>query len=407
MAKPDYEGGSVVNLMVSLRRALGRAVGGGSERLDSLYPTLRLLPVERVAEARQVVLLLIDGLGYDFLKRHGRRLVSASCDGPAAAGRGHASGFELAGPLTSVFPTATAPAITTLLTGTAPQQHAITGWHMYLRELDAVVAMLPFRPRPSGPCLTEAGVAIESLVGRTGWADGLALHGCVVGPAEISSSAFNVALSGGAKRIGTSDLPGCFAAIAAAVRERHRYVYAYWPGLDAISHQCGSESRAAIDHWRRLERCILRLTRELAGSGTLLVVTADHGFIDLDPGGVCWLHDHPELAECLARPICGEPRAAFLYAKRGKAEQLERYVADRLAERFELIASDRLIAEGWLGLGDVEPRLRDRLGDYVLLGKGRNVIKDVVAGEGAWRNVGVHGGVSDSEMHVPLLLWQG
>ena len=63
MAKPDYRGGSIVNLMASLITGLGG--------VESLYPPLKLLPPEEVARFRKVVLLVIDGLGYDYMQGSG------------------------------------------------------------------------------------------------------------------------------------------------------------------------------------------------------------------------------------------------------------------------------------------------------------------------------------------------
>src|SRR5512135_1734595 len=108
MVLPDYAGGSILNLMRSVAEACG-ATGLPYE------PARQLDPAE-LADAANIVLLVIDGLGLDYLLRNGK-------DG---ALRGH-----LRGSLTSVFPSTTASAITTFLTGLAPQQHGLTGWHMY------------------------------------------------------------------------------------------------------------------------------------------------------------------------------------------------------------------------------------------------------------------------------------
>jgi predicted AlkP superfamily pyrophosphatase or phosphodiesterase len=118
---PDYHGGSLVNLMSSLTTALGG---------NSSYAPLAALPPQALADARHVVLLVADGLGHDFL-----------------IGRDSALRRHLHSPLTSVFPSTTASAIPTFLTGLAPQQHGLTGWHMYFREIGAIAAPLRKGPR--------------------------------------------------------------------------------------------------------------------------------------------------------------------------------------------------------------------------------------------------------------------
>ena len=109
---PDYAGGSLVNLMSSLRGAMAAP--------PTDYPETGLVSSTELRSARRIVLLLIDGLGYEFLLQQP----------PDSVLRRH-----LRGRLDLVFPTTTAAAITTLTTGLAPQQHAITGWFMWLREL--------------------------------------------------------------------------------------------------------------------------------------------------------------------------------------------------------------------------------------------------------------------------------
>ena len=146
---PDYAGGSLVNLMSSIAAALGA---------HSPYAPLAALPPDALAEARHVVLWVVDGLGFDYLSRH------------AGALRRH-----LRGSMTSVFPSTTASAIPTFLTGLAPQQHGLTGWNMYFREIGAVVAPLPFRVRTGRHALREAGVTPATLFGLTPLFDHLPL----------------------------------------------------------------------------------------------------------------------------------------------------------------------------------------------------------------------------------------
>src|SRR6478752_1276812 len=120
---PAYGGGSLVNLVASLVEARG-----GPPR----HPPLALLEPRELASARNIVLVIVDGLGDNYLMRQGK-------------------GGELArrrrGALTSVFPSTTASAITTSYTGCTPLEHGITGWYTYFGEAGCVAAALPFRSR--------------------------------------------------------------------------------------------------------------------------------------------------------------------------------------------------------------------------------------------------------------------
>lgn len=380
--RPDYRGGGITNLMSSLVRGLGGDNG--------TYPPLTLLPPDEVAGAHNVVLLIIDGLGYHYLQRQGKMLSA-----------------YLRGSLSTVFPTSTAPAITTFLTGTGPQQHAVTGWFMHLRELGTVAKLLPFQPRWGGNSFAKENIRAEALIARPSVFERLDAEGHFIIEKRLVDMSYTIAGAGRAERIGYSDLRGCFTAIHRLVRRkrgRRKYIYAYWPYLDTLTHHHGVESAVVATHFRELETALAAFLESLRGTDTLIVVSADHGLIDTTPEDVVWLGAHPELQDCLALPLCGEPRAAYCYLRPGRVERFRQYVSECLSDRCELYASEDLIHQGWFGFGEPEPRLRERIGDFVLIAKGRTVIKDTVFGEEVWADTGVHGGLSEEELRVPLMV---
>jgi hypothetical protein len=382
MLRPDYRGGSIVNLTTSLIVALG-----GEE---SLYPPLRQLPPASLRHSRNIVLLVIDGLGYDYLARVG------------AGGTLHRS--LLRDSITSVFPPTTATAVTTFLTGTAPQQHALPGWHVYFRELGSVVAVLPFRARLGGPPLGEAGIDASALFGHVPLFDRIHVRSHVVAPERIIHSDYNTAHTGVAERHGYNTLRQLFAVTARILhkaRER-TYVYAYWPELDRLLHEHGVAGPEAAAHLAELDTEFEQFLQHIRGSDTTVLVTADHGFIDTDPAHLVDLDAHPRLAETLMLPLCGDRRLAYCYVDPDRREQFEQYVQTALAQDIELFPSAELIARGYFGLGPPHPRLRERVGDYTLVMQGNAVIKDWLPGERRYTQIGVHGGVSTAEMRVPL-----
>jgi predicted AlkP superfamily pyrophosphatase or phosphodiesterase len=383
MQLPDYHGGSIVNLMSSL------IAGRGGQPSD--YATLRDLGAEEVAAHRNVVLLVIDGMGHDYLLRHRPKGTLRS---------------RLRTRITSVFPSTTASAITSFLTGEAPQQHGLTGWHMYLRELGAVLAVLPGRPRFGGADYREAGVHVRGLFGHVPVFDRLSATSHVVSPAHIAHSEFNLAHLGRAELHGYQNLHGLLNSIVSAVRsdKEPKFVYAYWPELDSLGHAYGIGSKRTIAHLSEIDAAFEQLLDQLAGSDTLLLVTADHGQIDTTAGQRIFLEDHPAMQEMLWLPLCGEPRVAYCYLKPGQTEAFERYVQDELSHAMDAYPSEELIHREIFGLGRPHGRLRERLGDYTLVLKGDYVIRDRLAGEQPFEQVGVHGGPSAAEMFVPLIV---
>lgn len=383
MILPDYQGGSIVNLMSSL------VMGLGAE--DCIHPPLRELAPTRLHEPTNVVFLVIDGMGLHTLNTH------------AAGGVLHR---HLAGEMTSVFPSTTASAITTFLTGEAPRQHGLTGWHMYLRELASVIAVLPGTPRYGGVPYGKAGVDVARLLGHRPVFDRLMPRSYVIAPTRIAQSDFNRAHQGKADLRAYGTLDEMFKLTERTLREHaaRKYLYVYWPELDHLGHVEGIEHPATLAHLHELDEAFAKFMDRIRGSDTLVIVTADHGQIDTTEETNIDLSDHPELADCLLLPLCGERRAPYCYVRPEHRERFEQYVLDELEEFADLYASRDLVEAEWFGAGKNHPRLLERVGDYTLVMKQGYTLKDWLPQEPRYEQVGVHGGVSEREMRVPLVL---
>jgi hypothetical protein len=379
MIAPDYQGGSIVNLMTSIVRALGGE--------DSQYQPLRALAPAALS-SRNVVLLVVDGLGYENL---------------SANRRNGALARHMKDRITSVFPSTTAAAITTFLTGVAPQQHGITGWFTYFRELGSVIAPLPYRPRHGGSALT---VPAAMLFEHAPIFDGLQAQSYVVAPQQIAFSEFSKAHNGKAEVLPFATLEQMFREVGRIVRMpgERQYLYAYWPELDQLAHKHGIASREATAHLEEIDAAFGEFLHAIAGSDTTVIVTADHGFVDARPEQAIVLDAHPALAKTLILPLCGEPRAAFCYVHANQQRQFSDYVSAHLNQYAELHDSTHLIESGFFGLGPPNPRLLERVGDFTLVMKEDASIKDWLLGEKKYVHVGVHGGTSAREMYVPLIV---
>ena len=89
--------------------------------------------------------------------------------------------------------------------------------------------------------------------------------------------------------------------------------------------------------------------------------------------------------------------------KPGRQECFESYVSSELAEQMTLCVSQNLIEEDLFGPGPRHPQLAHRVGDYTLLLKENYMIKDRLPGEHDFELIGLHGGLSPDELHVPLI----
>lgn len=380
---PDYHGRSLVNLMASIM-----AARSGKQ---SSYAELHDLPAARVREARNVVLLMVDGLGYEYL---------------TTRGAGSAMANALQGKMHSVAPPTTASAVSTFLTGQAPQQHGLTGWFMWMRELGSIVIVLPFQLRAGRCSLNDSPLTPRQLFAHEPVFNLLDDECYSIMPDWLSESAFNLDHLGKASLMLHHGIDDYYAQVLKAVQasEARKYIYAYWPSYDGIAHDAGVASKKLYEHFQRLDEGFAHLQQQLAGTDTLLLLTADHGFIDTTEQSRLSINDHPELLECLQLPLCGEPRMAYCYPRHDRRQAFVDYVQGQLAHAVDMHAGAALIEQNLYGLGEPHPELQSRVGEYVLLMKDNYTLTQTLPGEKGMNMTGQHGGLSRAEVEIPLVV---
>lgn len=376
---PDYGEGGI--------HGLARALHDWLHDLAAPCP-----PAELAAgEQGKILLLVIDGLGANYLADV-------------------AGGSELARycrrRLTSVFPSTTASAITTLMTATSPAQHGLNGWFIHDARFGGVISPLPLEARgKQGPI--EGRRVAARLFRQPSMFRGAQRPVVMVSPAEIAFSAYSRHHARGARIRSYQGLPEFEEEIVGAVTSlgpEGGLVHAYYPKFDGLSHMFGCRSDKALSCFELVDQLFARLKDRLAGTGTRILVTADHGFIDSSPERTLELHPDDEVMTMLAAPLFGERRLAFCALRAGAEAEFEAWAAATLPGKGVLMSGADCRASGVLGPGRPNARLQERVGDYVLLMEPGWTVIDEIEGERVFELIGVHGGMTADEMLVPLVL---
>ena len=372
---PNYNDGSIVNLMSSISNSFG---------VKTQYNSLKILPPEKLK--KNVLLIVIDGLGYNYL-------ISKN------------SSLPILGSMTSVFPSTTGAAITSFYTGVPVQQHASPGWFVFLKEIGIVSIILRFSPRSEGSIFSESGIKIENIINQDSFTSKLKAKSFAIAGKNIVNSDFSKLMTKKAKRLSYDNLNGFFKQINKALNSTNsrKYIFAYWPKFDALSHKHGIESQQSERHFKILEKRLNALIKKLK-TDTTLIITSDHGFISAEEERVIKLEDHPKLKECLTMPFCGDSRVIYCYVHPSKTKQFEDYLKHNLSKYCDFYKSQELIDKNYFGLFEPNPKLFDRVGDYVLICKENYIIKDLLENEERDDNIGHHSGISEDEMLVPLIV---
>lgn len=347
---------------------------------------------------RDVVLLLIDGLGAELLAHH-RDLA------PTLAAHRTTT-------LTAGFPATTATSLTSLALGAPCATHGIIGYSFAvpaatdgLRRLfnslrwrfDSATgddARETYPPESAQPHPSR----LQDLAAR-----GVEVH-YVVPEYQVRSGLTRASFRAAGILHPATTLDEVRAGILAVARHPgtgSRFAYAYFPDLDSTGHLHGPESPEALAVLRDIDAFAAELLGELPGTCTLLV-TGDHGMIhadhavDLDASEA--LHHDVAL-------IAGEARVRHVYLERtaARADALATW-REQLSGHAQVVTREQALDEHWFGPTPPTPVITDRIGDLLAVAEGRTVLVRPEHEPLESAMTGHHGARTPDEQLVPLIV---
>jgi predicted AlkP superfamily pyrophosphatase or phosphodiesterase len=384
--KPDYNGNSIVNLTSSILKLYN---------VVSPYSPLKILPQEIIEDSSNLVFFIIDGLGYNFIKKH------------AANSMLHK---YIRGKITSVFPSTTAAAMLTYYTGLAPLNHGIPAWFTYLREIGAISAILPFTQRGFKQNLSELGVdpkevyRIQSLFDKIEVVDQYLLM-----PDYLIDASLTKIISKKRKLIEISDLHSLFSELDRILNlnsPKKKFIFVYWSELDNLCHSKGVFHQETLSHFNELDRFFQKYIPKWKSKDLLtkFIISADHGVIDNPKDQSLHLDKFPEIKNCLTLPLAGEPRVPFFYVRADQKENFERSIQKAFTGKGRLYTRKEVLDNELLGLFDRNENIPMRIGDYIFIFDKAFILRDTLITEKPHLLIGNHGGLSEDEMFVPLIV---
>ncbi|MGB8858925.1 MAG: alkaline phosphatase family protein [Ilumatobacteraceae bacterium] len=330
------------------------------------------MPAE-AATAAQVVLLVVDGLGWEQLQdRRSLAPMLASMSG---------------GPITSVAPSTTATALTSIATGLTPGEHGIVGYRMEMAgEVLNVLrwstghgdSRRHIEPVPTQPFAPFLGERVP-----------------LVSKAELEQSAFSEAHLRGGRPFGWRAPSSIPVIVGDLLRRGERFVYAYYDGIDKIAHERGFGPFYDAE-LRFVDRLVADVQAVLPAGATLLV-TADHGQVEVGERVVA---PHPDVLR-LCRQQSGEGRFRWLHSRPGAHAELLAVASQHHGHHAWVHSRQQLIEAGWFG-PTVSPPVAARYGDVALV-PFEPISFDDPADSGPFPLVCRHGSLTSAEMLVPLL----
>jgi len=356
---PDYNGGSLVNLIAELEYRLI-----GSAPSPRLHPRL----AAEIADAATYVLCLFDGLGYMQLDHPAAGALRESC---RAA-------------IDSPFPATTTVSLAVLATGLPPSQHGLLGYQAWIPELDTVVNTIhwttlwgekleyPFADFLPAPNLAErlsaAGIDVVT-----------------VQPAKFDNTPLTQVLFRGCRFEGVESIGEWLDAVTQLAAQPNRLVVAYLPNVDYAAHVGGQKS-PQYDEAVTTVAAAWEGVRNRLPQGVVAVGTADHGHVDFPKRKQIKI-DRPDHQD---RMFYGDGRAMFV---RGDGESLARKLPATWIPVADMIH--------WWGPEPRHPQVARRLPDGVLLADDDALLLHRYSDD---RMVGNHGALTDPERLIPLMV---
>jgi hypothetical protein len=331
------------------------------------------------AENREV-LILIDGMGQDAINNYGDQ-------------------FPIFDELKQVkklytnFPSTTATSLSTLGTGVLPGVHGMLGYTVRVPRSDnRLLNALKWDERVD-PVMWQK---VPTLFERAVLAGVSVTH---VAAKRYEGSGFTQAALRGAKYVGANGVDEMATAVSAALKPQPSFVYTYLNTLDSAGHSDGVGSDKWLTALQQVSEFITKV-KQLAPAGTRIWVTSDHGMVNSTEQII--LGQDNKLLENVTL-IGGEPRARHIYIKEGAASETIAQWQEFFGTKAKVLSKESAIKDGLFGPVVTEDS-HDRLGDLIAIANNDLILVDPARVREESSMVGHHGGVTDIEVEIPLLL---
>jgi len=374
-----------------------------------------ILPRElykNVGKFKKIILLLIDGFGYEQWIKYYKDYEFFD----RITKKGSLS------PLTSIFPSTTAAAITTVNTGLTPQEHALPEWYIYFKEVDMILASLPFKPLDEKFQDKFSKMKANSRIlfkGKTIYQklkkEGIKSFSFCDG--TYAKSDYSNMIFKGSSVIPFINSSDMVVKLRKSVEKESgpAYFFAYFGDLDSMEHEYGPHTEeyyaelSTLSHLLKKE--LLEKIDKKTANETLIIITADHGQLNILPKKTTYLNKYTKVVKNFDRSKKGNlilptggPRDIFLHIKPNKVDETFEYLSKKLRKKAKIMKISDAVEMGMFGIGKPRKEFYDRVGNLLILpNKNGTIWYEHVKGKKV-KFLGHHGGLTKEEMLIPFAI---
>jgi hypothetical protein len=291
-------------------------------------------------------------------------------------------------------------------TASYPNRHGVTGWFTFLPDLHASAALLPFVDRYTGESLASRGVRIDDVIAARPVITQLSHAPLTIVPKQLFNTPYNVFSRAGTPGAGYRSIDEAVSIIIDRVSAATSptYTHLYLPEIDTLCHKLGVSHPQIPVLIEQIDRELGRLGETL-GRRARVVMTADHGLIDVPVNQQTLLLAGDPLLELLRVPPTGDARMPIFHVQPGAGDEFAQRFRARFDECMVLLPTSDAEQMHLFGSGEMSPIARQRFGDFIAIPFRPAALAyhppDKPLGH---LYLAVHAGMSSEEMRVPLCI---
>ncbi len=397
MFYPNYSGKSLLNLTASILNHFN---------IPSPYLPILGNSFQDIKDSKSIVMFLVDGMGMNVVKEYYKDIPLIN----------HLYTQKKINTITSIFPSSTANALTTLHTGMSTRRHRIIDWNIYFRAINDILMPLPFQSLNSTQASVEKKFiehySMETIYQKLQKQN---IISTVYYPKIYAMGTYNNIYLSGASRHAYSNIHELLTTLKNELNTNKlpKYIFIYWPFFDQISHKYGPFSTPSHLHLKSFfdsfQKIFIKNMPRDTASNTGIILTADHGHISCSPQTINYLNKSQQIVSSLKKnalrailPV-GNKRDLFLHISPEKIETVYEHLKKEV-EYADVFKIDENLLNNLFGKFDEHVSFREDLGNLLLLPKRNETVWYKYKENDNYFSYGTHGGLSADEMEIPLIV---
>ena len=383
---PDYKN-SIVNLVSSILETYD---------VKTDHPPLKQLDTKTLKTKKNIILYILDGFGMNLLNKFATSTKFLN--------------KNLISPITSVFPSTTSAAITSIISGKTPWEHGAIGWTLYFKEFAKNIDYLPNWDSITYKTQNAKKYNIIDYIGADNIFNKISntahdIQQFYLTHKELSQSSNILRNSGTAEIIPYQDSKHLYKTLNKLILKSNstrKLIFVYSSSPDNIEHHHGVYADEVEKFIQETDSALEKLSLQLKGTDTTILISADHGLIDVDK--YFYVNEDVKLFYSMIMPTFPEPRFISFFVKKHKMKQFEE-AFQKYEDKFLLFERDEFLKHKFLGNGKMHPKIDDFIGDYMAIAISDSAMKSIYMQNGKWKKefYAHHAGLTEDEMLVPLI----